>query len=152
MGLWHLVSKSFRSSSISLSRSSLPVNWKDKFPLVQHCKAIYLKYHIVKNSVKPTNAASSQNRNAPIVASSWLSWMSMLITCTDAVSTGDLLDNPENWKKQSKEVKRTLKEVALVYSTTISTYIQLLGHTLFLHKWKLHQIAHCLAGIFQANF
>jgi hypothetical protein len=39
-------------------------------------------------NIKLTNVMSSQIKNAPNVASSWLSWISMLITWTEELSVG----------------------------------------------------------------
>lgn len=57
----------------------------------------------------------SQIRKAPIVASSWLSWMSILITCTEAFSVGSLFVISENYNNHTYYMPNQIKHNALQY-------------------------------------
>jgi hypothetical protein len=60
------------------------INSKEKRKRVQQAENSY----IFLGHIELTTVMSSQIRNAPNVASSWLSWISILITWTEELSVG----------------------------------------------------------------
>lgn len=98
-----------------------------------------------------THWHSSQMRKAPSVASSWLSWMSTLITCTGcSVSCSLEFKSRKHIKDQVKAGNswRSSKAVGLwmTPSNVTKPHPPPLGHRLSLHRWWPGQTCPCSSG------
>lgn len=98
-----------------------------------------------------TIAIKSHIRNAPIVASSWLSWISILIMWTGLLVTGAFDSiNSTTYDEMGWDTRRTLS-----YKThwILKNFIQnSLGRKLFPLQWWLNRIVQCNAETFPGSF